>query len=438
MTRLFISLYFAVTFGLLLIGWSSEQVWRYLQSSSSNEIEQIAKLANTVPTLLESGKLSTSQIEQLISTNINIVDLNAIAWQPEQLKQLQQEKPLLTYNDQDQLEINVLYRQKVTGLNNQPINSVIQIGPIALSSVNNSIKSMLLIASYLLLAGIIALWTWPLWRDLLKLQKATNEFSHGNFTGEITVSPRSVIRPLINSFKSMASQILRLIDEQKQMTNAVSHDLRTPLSRLKFSLAMLDQSQENIPEMKQDVNELEKLIEEMLSYNRLESEQHLLAVNQVDIAQLLKNQIEKLKRNIDSVENHQQKQFELVVNDTLVWPCDGHLIERTTQNLITNAIRYGNTQIKIIANANDEQLLISIEDDGPGIKKQHYDSVFKAFTRLDESRNKSQGGFGLGLAIVQRIAQWHQGECKLSQSSLGGAKFTLIIPKAEKYIAQEN
>ncbi len=431
MTRLFISLYLSVTLGLLLIGWSSEQVWRYLQSSSNNDIEQIAKLASTVPKLLESGNVSKSQIEQLISANITVVDLIDISWQQEQLIQLQQEKAVLTYNAKDQLEINILYRQKLSGLDNQITNRVIQIGPINFSSEDNPIKSIILISSYLLLAGFIALWTWPLWRDLLKLQKATNQFSQGNFTGEIIVSPSSVISPLIHSFKSMASQISRLIDEQKQMTNAVSHDLRTPLSRLKFSLAMLDKNQEHIPEMKQDVNELEKLIDEMLSYNRLESERHSLTVNQVDISQLLLNQIEKLKRNITNSENVRQKQFELVVDDKLTWLCDGHLIERATQNLITNAIRYGNFQIKITAKTNNEQLIISIEDDGLGIKQQDYNTVFKAFTRLDESRNKSKGGFGLGLAIVQRIAQWHQGECKLTKSTLGGAKFTLRIPKNE-------
>ena len=362
--------------------------------------------------------MSQLQLEQLIDGDIVLLKKDDISWQQDQLIQLTSGQPIITYNENDQLILYLLINKNLKNIN----ASFMQIGPISLPSEDNQIKFLLFIGSYFLLAGIVALWTWPLWRDLLQLQKATKQFSHGVITTDISISKRSVIKPLVDSFKAMSTQISRLIDEQKQMTNAVSHDLRTPLSRLKFSLAMLEQ-QDHVSEMKKDVAELEKLIDEILSYGRLESERKTLEVQQVNITELLKNQIEKLKRGTNKKIIFNQKH-------DVFWPCDGSLLERATQNLITNAISYGETKVKIIAVIKNNYLYISVEDDGDGVAKQEYSNIFKAFVRLDESRNKSKGGFGLGLAIVQRIMQWHQGECTIEQSNLGGAKFELKLFKS--------
>jgi len=121
------------------------------------------------------------------------------------------------------------------------------------------------------------------------------------------------------------------------------------------------------------------------------------------------------------------KMLTLELQDELFCLCNGHLIERASQNLITNAIRYADNLVEIKANIQNNQLIISVSDDGCGIDGEDEESIFQAFTRLDKSRNKQQGGFGLGLAIVKRIMDWHQGQCTIEKSTLAGAKFSLIL-----------
>lgn len=414
-TRLFISLYFAVTLGLIFIGWSSDKVWQLVQSSTDTDIESLAKLSKTLPLLLTNERTTPQQLSAKFGFAVTVMPLDTVVIQAQQLSTLHNGEPFLIYNDNNQLSIMLMMPSG---------NALLYIGPINLqNNTNNQLKNLVLLASYLLLAGIIALWTYPLWRDLNRLQKSAIRFGKGFFDDEIGVKKRSVVWPLANTFSNMATQISRLIDEQKQMTNAVSHDLRTPLSRLKFSLAMLDGDKEQLEDMKQDVAELENLVDEILSYGRLESEQQQLNLHHVNLAELLQNQVEKLQRNAP-------QKITLTTPTTITCLCDGHLIERATQNLITNALRYGNSRVEVNVEQSSHYYFIHVDDDGQGIAQQDHSKIFKAFTRLEKSRNKAKGGFGLGLAIVQRIMQWHQGQCNVSSSSLGGARFTLRLPKS--------
>ena len=146
-----------------------------------------------------------------------------------------------------------------------------------------------------------------------------------------------------------------------------------------------------------------------------------MSISDVSINELLTNLVEKLARATDKAVN-------LKIDQVIQWRCDGHFIERVTQNLVTNAIRYANSNIAITAVIHEDKLYLSVEDDGEGIAAADFDKVFKAFTRLDQSRNKEQGGFGLGLAIVKKIVDWHRGQCQVSCSELGGAKFLVILP----------
>ena len=107
--------------------------------------------------------------------------------------------------------------------------------------------------------------------------------------------------------------------------------------------------------------------------------------------------------------------------------CHGSLIERACQNLITNAVRYAKNQVVVSAKIENEQLIITVSDDGNGISKEDRDKIFKPFTRVNKSRNKNDGGFGLGLAIVKRIIDLHHGQCHVEPSSLGGCEFILSI-----------
>lgn len=413
MKRLFFSLYAVVVLALAFIGWSSEQLWQMMQSSSDNEIAQMAQLSIL---LREVDDLPTkrAQLSQQLDVNITIKAMSDIAWMSEQVTQLQAGQPVLLYDQNDDLLIYIATKSKeALGFD----SAIVELGPIAFLPPENGKKRLLLSLSYLLLAGAIGLWSWPLWRDLKVLQTATENVGKGRFDEVPKVSKSSVISPVVDTFNTMSDRIGALVEEQKELTNAVSHELRTPLSRLKFSLA-LQQSDDN--GMAEDVKELEALVDEMLSYSRLESGSRSLVLAQVNIHQLLENLLDKLGSNSDI-------ELQLICDTQLSWQCDGHFLERALQNLITNGIRYAKSKVLVNVDIVDGQLAITVEDDGLGVDESEHAQIFKPFVRLDKSRTKDEGGFGLGLAIVKRIVQWHKGRCFLSRSKLGGACFIITI-----------
>jgi two-component system OmpR family sensor kinase len=409
MTRLFISLYLVIVISLTAINWGSEYVWQQLDHTPSTQAYGIERLARTLALTIDTDNqaaLSTS-----LALNIELVSNTEIAWLDWQLQALVNQQPVLTVDDVHNIYAYI-----------QRKDHLYRVGPFVENTDNDLLKQGISLFSYLCLAAFIALWLRPLWRDLQHLKLASIAFAKGPMPPAIPVNNRSYIAPVLHTFNAMTTQISQLIDEQKQLTNAVSHEIRTPLSRLKFSFAMLDKNAvSQLPSMRQDVDELERLVDEMLSYGRMESHSEHVEMMDVNLEQLANNLIEKLNR-------HQTTNIDLGISKNLIWHCDGHLVERALQNYITNALRYTNSRVCVSIIIEHNELIICVEDDGHGINDNDRERVFNAFTRLDKSRNKDNGGFGLGLAIVKRIAQWHQGSCCVKHSSLGGAKFMLILP----------
>lgn len=411
MLRLFVSLYLLLILSIGAINWLSERIWQQFDETPSTQIVAIEQLANTLALTLTPDNLEqlSNQLQLNITTQ-NKFDIALLSWQEQQLTN---GKAVIIIGDDDELYTYV-----------QPKDQLYLVGPFYYEKPSIVAKQLIFLFSYLCLALIIALWIWPLWRDLKQLQHASSRFSQGATITPIKVHRRSNIAPLLATFNAMTTQISRLIDEQKQLSNAVSHEIRTPLSRLKFAFAMLDdKAVTQLPSMRQDVDELESLVDEMLNYGRLESQNDNIKMEDVNISELAQHLIEKLTR-------HQTIDVSLNILPNIIWRCDGHLIERALQNYITNGLRYAKSKLAITIDVRHNNLVFNVEDDGPGIAKEQRQLVFNAFTRLDKSRNKNNGGFGLGLAIVKRIAHWHQGHCDISESKWQGAKFSLIIPPA--------
>lgn len=411
MTRLFLSLYFVVALAIIVISWSTEFIWRQTEQINDQDIQAMAQLATLVP--VNSQGISTlEQQAKHVGLTLQVTDASAVAFLPEQQAQLSQGQALIVYDESDSIFIHRIANSKL-----------LTIGPITTSSPDNLLKTTILVMSYIFLAVVILFWSWPLWRDLVKLTWLAKQYGRGRFDVNAKISSSSVIQPVSQKFSAMAAKISRLIADQQLMFNAVSHDIRTPLTRLKFSVAMLPQDNNMIAdEMTQDINEIETLLDDILNYGRLDTQQQNLKLSQVNISQLLINQVQK-QNSVSPVP------ITLDISGSITWQCDGHLLERAFVNVITNAMRYSKQLIKVSVAQQNNNLLISIEDDGTGISEQDREKIFLPFNRLDTSRNKAQGGFGLGLAIVQRIMQWHQGECKVTDSKLGGAKFILVLPQ---------
>lgn len=409
MIRLFISLYLVIIISLTAINWGSEYVWQQFDQTPSSQAHAIERVSRTLA--LTINKDNHDLLAASLALNITLINSNDIAWLDWQQHALANQQPVLTVDNDSNMYAYI-----------QRDSQLYRVGPFVEYHGNELLKQGILLFSYLCLAAFIALWLRPLWRDLQRLQRASIEFAKGPVPPAMPVNNRSSIAPVLHTFNAMTTQIAQLIDEQKQLTNAVSHEIRTPLSRLKFSFAMLDDNAvSQLASMRQDVDELERLVDEMLNYGRMESHSEHLVMMNVNVEQLAKNLIEKLSR-------HQPINIGLDIPKDLTWHCDGHLIERALQNYITNALRYAKSKVSVSIQIDQQQLAIYVEDDGHGINDNDQQQVFNAFTRLDKSRNKDNGGFGLGLAIVKRIAQWHQGSCSVEHSSLGGAKFSLILP----------
>jgi len=277
-----------------------------------------------------------------------------------------------------------------------------------------------------------------IWRELLTLdfkrktfESITRQIARGR-SGLPKGIPDSsgTLKELAYSFDSMSSHIQRLLKVQREMINAISHELRTPIARLRFGLeVMKDEVDEDVATtveaLEGDVEELNTLVDEVLTYGKLEDGSLALNFNEIAMTDL----IDGILQHNNPLLKHLEVEVRMDENDLVV--ADEHHLNRALQNLILNAAKYAAGKITITFSQDSERWQVDIEDDGPGIAFEDRDKVFIPFQRLDNSRTRASGGYGLGLAIVQRIAFWHGGAVLIDASESGGAKFSLIWSRSQ-------
>ncbi len=263
-------------------------------------------------------------------------------------------------------------------------------------------------------------------RPISALSKAAEKFGRGQDAPNFRPSGSREIRSVAISFIKMKERIIRQISQRTDMLSAVSHDLRTPLTRMKLQLEMMENSQE-IDGLKQDISDMGKLVEEYLDFARFE-EREKMALTQLTqfLQEKIVNYYAKIGKNIEANINI-EPDFEI--------PLKKLAFKRALVNLVDNAFNYGN-KVLLSASLSQKNLMITIDDDGPGIPESERDNVFKPFYRIDNSRNldkdniakKSNMGSGLGLAIAMDAITSHGGRIKLIDSELGGLKVLIFIP----------
>lgn len=302
-------------------------------------------------------------------------------------------------------------------------------GPIHDPAVIRFLPYVLLAILAFMIGLAVWLWLRPVWRDLRGLNDAAEDFGEGSLNTRIQFHKRSPVRMIVKSFNGMAARIEQLVSSHKELTNAVSHELRTPVSRLRFSLDMLDKTSDEsdrnryIQEMNTDIEELDDLLGELLSYARVDRLQTEIKFSPVIMQLWFENQIERWSRQQITVEGITDS-----LPQTAVLCMEPKLMARALGNLVQNACRYAKGNVYAHLSQNNHHYQISVDDDGSGIPEEYRHQVFEAFTRVDASRDRQSGGYGLGLAIVSRIAEWHGGDVQVMQSSLGGARFVLRWP----------
>lgn len=273
-------------------------------------------------------------------------------------------------------------------------------------------------------------------RRIRTIESAASRISRGELDARVaTEGEGDAISRLGSSFNSMADHIQRLMYVQKEMIHAVSHELRTPVARIRFGVQMIEDCQTPASVQKQvkgidgDIQELDELIDEILTYARLEQGGPILAFQQADVASIVEQVIAEQSSDKPGI-----KIFADYKEGSDSWKqseIEARYIHRSIQNLVGNARRYAESKVKVSCAFDADTCRIDVEDDGPGIPEAQWESVFTPFARLDDSRTRSSGGYGLGLSIVRRILYWHGGQAFLGRSDMGGAKFSLVWPRKQ-------
>ena len=250
-------------------------------------------------------------------------------------------------------------------------------------------------------------------KPLVRLAKAAERFGKGNYVNDFRPSGAAEIRKAAYEFDRMAKRINRHLNQRSEMLSGISHDLRTPLTRLKLQLAMLNQK--TISEkMSKDIDEMEKMLNNYLQFAKTQIQEDTTKIN----LSILFKEIEKNFKNKDLI---------LVSIENISIVGRHSSLKRCFENIIQNGLVYGN-KVYIKLRKSSNRAVINIDDDGPGIPMDQYKNVFKPFFRLDKSRSLNTSGVGLGLAIVEDIVNSHGGIIQLGKSEHGGLQVKTSLP----------
>ncbi len=280
---------------------------------------------------------------------------------------------------------------------------------------------VLMVLTAIIMSVISALFLRNQIKPIRKLAEASEAFGKGQ-AEEFHPSGATEVRRAGHSFLAMRTRLERQIEQRTQMLSSVSHDLRTPLTRMKLSLAMMDET-DDTQDMQHDVADMEKMLDAFLSFARGDALEKAKTVNAEKILTRVVADCRRSGREITY-------QFENRSSKTLMVKMRKGAIARAITNLLMNALTYGE-KVSLSASLSNKHLKLVVEDNGTGIPEVERENVLRPFVRLDQSRNQGEcGGVGLGLTIVSGIARSHGGTVRLSESErFGGLKVTLTIPR---------
>ncbi|AZN37561.1 ATP-binding protein [Iodobacter ciconiae] len=287
------------------------------------------------------------------------------------------------------------------------------------------------LVALLLMCAALALPTWlwlrPLWRDLQHMANKSRQLGEGDFTTRVTLNESSTLNSLGVTFNRMAHDVEELTASRKALIDAVSHDLRTPLARLRYRLEAIKggaESGQQIVAIERDLGQIDELIEEWLTMSTLDKPQLKLETQPIEILPWLKRQISEFS----SQNKMTPELINLLPGKTPFLEADNHYLTRALANLMSNAKRYGGTSIVLTIEWVNGLAKLHVDDNGQGIPESERQRLLQPFERLEVSRNRQTGGFGLGLAIVSMIMRGHNGATVISDSPSGGARVTLCWP----------
>lgn len=425
MARHFLQLYFAIVATLAIVSWGQDQLWRGHAEFATPADSYPAQVA--VLTLIEQQLKSMPQDRwpAAVAEFAHGTGLDLDLMEPEELAGIEQAAPeqgeAALWSDAD----NRVWALQQLANSDRMLAFRFADEP----SQRTPLEWLLVLVFYAAIALVIMLWLWPLRRDLRALERSTLRFGDRNWSFDANISPRSPVASLADAFGRMARRIDGLISSHKEMANAMSHEIKTPLARMRFEIELARSAEtreallQHLDHLNTDIAELNAFVTATLEYAVLERAEVALNIGQHDFTLIVPAVTESVKR---SARPDLTLSYE-VADDTKSVSCDAHLIETALRNLLYNATRHAKQRVHVSFKVEADGYQLCVEDDGPGIPTPDRERVFGSFVQLG-ARSTSHTGFGLGLAIVKRAIEWHGGAASVDSSPLGGARFRVEWP----------
>ena len=424
MARHFLGLYLLIAVTLAVVSWGQDRLLQYSGPDAAEDKSTAAIVAVLADRLreapAESWKSRIAGIAARTGLDVDIFAAGEIAGRDTLQRLSRGENAYMRSSTGDSWVLKRIDQDHVLALKSpEPAG---QRGPLEWG---------LTIVFYAVIALVLMFWIWPLTRDLRALEKAAAQYGNRNWRFAAEIKPRSQIYPLAETFRRMAARIDGLIASHKDMSNAVSHEIKTPLSRMQFEIELSQQAgslaevKASLANIKTDIDAINGLVKATLGYAILERADMALNLAEHNFTSLIPAIVESVKHDTRpgiAIEAQVQNDAEHVV-------CDVHLFETVLKNLLYNARRYASSRIKVTFTSREGLNELLVEDDGPGIPEQERGRVFQSFVQLDPAAGKKVG-YGLGLAIVKRAIEWHGGQVQIADSSLGGALVRANWPMA--------
>jgi len=303
------------------------------------------------------------------------------------------------------------------------INAIIRLGPIV-EPQESLLFRLLPPLFYLSIFVVVGFWLRPLLKDINLISSAAQRFAADYREPLATADKTTELQPLAKNLDEMAARLSGVLRSQKELIAALSHEMRTPLARLRFALAISgDQADEalksKLAAMNDDLQEIDDLIASMLNYARLDHPDIEMHWQNIPVRHWLTKIVTKSQTDRIRIEACTAETLDTV-------KMDSRLMELALSNLLVNAMKYAEKAVRCSLAQDANGYRLTVEDDGPGIPDDARESIFRAFVRIDDSRSRETGGSGLGLAVVARVAALHGGLASVDASpDLGGARFSL-------------
>jgi two-component system, OmpR family, sensor kinase len=428
MSRFFVKIYLAVILTLLITGLIFDRVWFSINQQQSHlyALEPIRQGLEGIYSQTKNyetfQKSATQYFQQLNQTKM------FVKWRFKLVPFAQVKSENIQFKVHD-LGFQVEEDQQGSGKNYwlklDPVSTYLVVAN-PMEYKRQQLDIAVFILFYLAVALGVFLAIRPIIKEMQRLQTQVSQYGMDGWHYRIRLPKGSPFKSVVDSFNQMASRIEQLVISQKELSHAVAHELRTPLARIKFSIESLKQGvtdpqqQASVSDISQDIAELDCLVSEMLDYASFDAAAYQLQLEKGLLNVLLESLAERFVAQVNGLKCKLGEPIWLV--------CDWHLLDRALQNIITNAIKYGNGEVAISVSKQAKQIVIHIDDNGSGIDERYRDKIFESFTRLPQHRKDKRSGFGLGLPIVKKIIELHQGKITIESSPLQGARLNIFLP----------